>query len=156
MSSLSVSCQRISTQEPSLQITMKSTLTQFSNVNFSLKFVVRLESPGPNSQLRCSAGCLQDNSSARSTHREHISCDCHPLFCKVTMHAQAARTRRKHCSNIVVWRHRARARCTDTKKTRLQYCCVLRSLPSNGSTCHNIDPCLLQRVILFNTDCASI
>jgi hypothetical protein len=46
---------------PTLQIE-----TQFSNL--SLQFAVRLESPGPNSQLLCSADCLQDNSSAWTTH----------------------------------------------------------------------------------------
>jgi hypothetical protein len=54
MSSLSVSCQQILTQERSLQITMKSSSTKSPMLILSLKFVVRLESPGPSSQLPCS------------------------------------------------------------------------------------------------------
>jgi hypothetical protein len=41
----------------------------------ALKFTVRLESPGPNSQLTCSAECLQDNSLAHNTPTETTSRD---------------------------------------------------------------------------------
>jgi hypothetical protein len=52
MSTLSVSCQRILTEERLLQITMKYSSTQFSNANsLSLEFAVRLESPGPKFQF---------------------------------------------------------------------------------------------------------
>jgi hypothetical protein len=40
----------------------------------AFKFAVRLESPGPNSQLPCSAECSQDNSLARTTSIENT---CH-------------------------------------------------------------------------------
>jgi hypothetical protein len=47
---------------------------------------------------------------------------------------------RLRTASIVLWRRRACARCTDTKKTLLRYCwpCVLRALPSSGFTCHGV------------------
>jgi hypothetical protein len=72
ISSLSVSWQRFLTQERSLEITISLwPNSPMLILSLSLKLAVRLESPGQNSQLRCSAGCPQDNPSARATHRKH-------------------------------------------------------------------------------------
>jgi hypothetical protein len=90
----------------------------FPTLTLSLKFAARFESPGPNSQLRCSAEYLQDNSSARTMHviatlccvtsprmrklRGHKESTATLLLCDVIKYAQAARTQRKHYCSIVV------------------------------------------------------
>jgi hypothetical protein len=60
------------------------------------------------------------------------------------------KTHHMTATSVVVWRHCARASCSDIKKTMLLYCwpCVLRALPSNGYvTIYNIQYNVLQYII---------